>query len=735
MVSVRIDGVPIIGAFSWPMTVGVAPAIAKATVAPWEVDRLLATGRSKRNSQTLTIEPWPGQTIRWSGLTVIENAPASNDHEGAVLIVDRRYWWTFPLVYREVNISRRTGTVRRAAWDQPLVTDPGKRELDYAKFSTFQRSGTPWTARQLLEGVLEYVDGAPPVFDDQMPELPLQDLVLRGNGQQAIAQLLRQITGAELTVDNRGRVRVFDFASGRERGLVGTGSIPRPGAAGHELIGGGHVALVERAATRPRYVEVCFDIESELRFDFIGDAASEVDEVAPADTTSAADGEQRSPQRTPRYIQNVMPIPDHELANPGGGPSDAAGTVLPIFRYLERIRALARPGIAPALTFDIINRAMIPFQAHLWASLNLAGTYLAADATADWSARLAAIQAHYRSTWQLPRDWMDRIRSLRPYLVATVDTNRGTRSPARVYSDHCIVHSTKALFLPRTDGQRGLAYAMNVPGWPGTGTTPSEITSSHKPTPATLQVLDEDLGLLYINHQIDPYGNAQVILPSYMLDIPEGDKRPVNRTGPVYFNSVAKGSTTYPRLSPNHRVAVLLTAVPANSLFAERITFEEARAALPRAAKDTAGATGPPMRVYCTRETARVQWSQAAAPAIEKAFGMGGEDSWDVAAASNDLRPYVVNAAETKAGAASLRQLARETAARIYAGLLDRVEGTAEYAPSEMVPIGAIERTEIAVDDEGAVTSSIRLRGQLPELDLRSFLDAGTQKVLMRLVK
>ncbi len=733
-VSWFIEGIPILGDFTWGLSVGVDPYMAVATVVPSDVGRLLAIGRKKRNAVTMIANPVTGPSVTYGGLNILHNTNAADPNLAAVVIADRRYWWKYAYVYREINIRRSTGNKARLTPEgvPENINDRVVDLLRYAKFSV-KTSGKPFVSTEMIKELIEFIDltSATPEIQDSkiLAAVPFENVTLKAAGDQALAQLLALVAGAEITISNTGKPIVFSWASGKERAVVGTGLIAVGGAMGPEQFAGGHVELVDRGNVRPESITVLVDIESELRFDFIGDAESEVDSTTGAASSAAGVGG----LTTPRLIQNVIPIPDFTLTL-ADGRKVVTGQWLPTNQYLAAITKLTKGGLSPAVTFKTIFRAMVPFQRHLWAALALVGDTILAAREANWSARIGALQRHIRQTWQIPRDWMDRIRVLKNHMVATVDTSRGLRAQSRIYSDHFRLNTSKSLFL--TAGAK--SYGSNIKGFPGDAAgKPRAVEEKDIPAPADLELLVPELGILRTAYLADPNGNYQEALPGLLLNNPIADKEPGNRFGPVYFNSLAAGSDRFPQIDPASKLAVILTAVPANQLFAITVKPEDVVSVLPDAVKaGIKSAKGPPMFVYTSRETARVAWTEEAAPFIEIAFGMAITPGFDrLFAATPLIADHVINFTESAGGAASLNDVAREIAAKIYAQQTDRVEGAMSGFIGDIVPTGAIDKIEHSINSEGKLQTSASLRETLPEFDVIAMLDPGTQRILLRLVK
>lgn len=731
----KINGVPAIAqGVGWRATTGVSPHQAEFSVPLDAVGGLLAAKRGE------TVLEMHGQT--WKALSIIEPGYASDPNVGRIRVVDRRYWWSYKHHYQWINWRARVSTKRRGEWQeelQPAAVDAFK----YRAFSSVNGAGKAWDPLLALKYVVTAINGKAPIIEDakELKKLPLENLDLDMEGHEAIARCLRALPGAELTIDLEGEVRIFSWLSGAEVEVVGEGLIKIHGEAGPEIVGAGHVEKIDRANVRPKYIDVLFTPEIEVRFDFVGDD--------PADTEKDAGEtvEKRGIPKTPRRVRNVLPLPDFKLTYKG--KDYYQGT---FFTVDDSINAWTDPpGILSKLSHKILRRAFIP-ERGLWAALGLAGTLDAKGSTANWSARVAALQAHYRQTFQIPKDWLERTFAMRPYLVGTIDVTTGQRAPAMAFSDHAIKPSEKGLYLDAATRKADkLAYAWNVTGYPGenveivTDTIAAKTGAEQtQPAPATIQILDEDQGVFRVAYQVDPWGRGQMVFPSKLENTPTRDwRKSTMKKKAVFFNSITKGGKVC-ALAETHRLAAIMTLVPATSLYRIRVKPEDVAGLLPKAVADGLGeSTGPPkeIRVGPGIETARIPWSQKAAPAIEKAFGQGLAPGADVPGLTKALRPFCVNDSPGEKGAkgergASLNQIALAHAASFYATVHDRVEGSMS-APmnADYIPTGAIDSVSHQVDGDGAPTSSISLRPTIEPIDVAAYFDASTFRIVFRRVQ
>lgn len=712
---VTLGGVPCLASAGagWALRPGVASPQRTFDLQPSDAENLLRGG-----PQPIALE-FSGDApyLKIGGLYAIHESPADVPDISRVVVVDLRFWWSYQSITRRYNVRRRVGNRRLA--------DPGTPELQpvvdavwYAPWST--KEGKPWTARQILEDVLKEAMRAVPGGDsgavDIAPEItdgqPIENLELDETADQAIARVLAYLPRAEITITPAGRVRVYLRGDGSEETTVD--------GLGPESVGGGHVEFVRMANVRPRAVHVLFTREIETRFDFR--------ELASTSSTQALGDDER-------YMQNVLPVPDWTLALPSGA-TVAQGT------WVSIEEALLAWGAAPvfgAINFADLRRLFSPFM-DAWAPLQLAGD---SDPDQDWSARLAALQQHWRRTYRINRRWMDRILSLRPWRVATIDPVTGTRGPAVAYGDYCYLATMRSM-IADAQGKRDLSYAMNVQGWPAGG----RLTSDAKPAPARVTILDHDQGIIHLDYLADPVRMFQSPLPG-QIEL-EGDNTapgvrpanpgptadPTNKRRPIAFGAIADGMAA-PLLTGQHAVAVILSAVPASpnddrqfTRLVRRADSPEVRELLPgAAAAGLADARGPilEVRVGAGLETARVAWNDDLAPLIEAAFGVNGEPS------GVDLNSLTINKS-ADAGGGSLDEIATAVAARVYAGFCDRHEGskTAQMNPGARVG-GNVAEILHEVSRDGAWETRATMSGTVPSLNLFSLLPDSTRRFVLRL--
>lgn len=696
----------------WALKAGVQPYTTTVDLAPSHADQLLKITQAVGKPTTLRISTGNGPDITIQNVWVIHNSPAENYNLSRVTIADRRWMWAYSHVVGRYNIRRRVGVNRITVNDQPandVVTD----SLQYAKWS-LQKNLTKWAARAVLIDVLTKaenvsLDTQPPVIiatglGNKLANLPVDDLSVNDPGHEAVMRVLGYLPEGELFIDYDGSVVVYSKASDGERTLVAN--------LGPEIVGRGHVEGVDFSLLRPSAVEVYFTRECEVRFNFNEGTSTRTEDE--------------------RYCDNVGPQPDYSLSI--NGKTYPAGTWHTFPEYLSAWGNLPNPfgGAASPLTQTIIRKAMVPFM-DLWAAIGAIGQY---DYTADWTGRISMVLAHWRQTFRINQQWVDKILSIRPYRVATVDQVTGSRAPAMAFSDYCKLATTRAQWKNREGGHQGLEYAINKTGYAAT------LNSSSSPSPAVVSVLDSDQGILHLDYVGDPLKLYEIVLPS-MLDTgnrPTGNIAQAAKS--ITFDSINSPGATLPSLAANFHCAIIVTVVPAapNNLTQYhrlKVTPEMVASMVPGGS--IGPCNGPVMQVYIGAgiETARVQWLDSRSTEIEKCFGIGQGANEEPQ--QPNLTGLVINegtpGGPSATGGASLWSIAKAEAARIYASLRDRKVGTKAGILTKLSPDGWVDEVVHEVGIQGDITTHVSLPERVPKFSLVSFLDSDTRARVLRLVQ
>jgi len=520
-------------------------------------------------------------------------------------------------------------------------------------------------------------------------------------------------------VDKDGKVIVKSASDGTEGTVIDQ--------LGAESIGLGHIQPILTHRMRPREIEVLFTREHEVRFDF---------EESSAPTTT----------EDQRYMDNVLPIPDYKLQVKSAS-GQATGSTLcqgTWTRFPTAFNSWGAPPRQPALTnagawYAFTRRAMIPYM-DLWTQCGQNGIR---DPDADWMARLGAIQTYFRRMFRINSRWMARILQLKAEKKATIDPATGTRAPALAYADHARISGMRSdkVYIASGLGSQ-IPFAVNVRSSPDS----AGANFDYPPAPCEVSIVDHDQGIVGLDFKADIYRLHEMLLPS-MVQSGSGEDglgKPLT-AGPtaniddhktaIAFNAIST-TAEIPQLTAEHRVAIVLTAVPAGTNNKEMEQFEKivvtpamVKKLLPTALqKGLDSSVGPKLqlRVNPTLETARVAWVNTRSTDIEAAFGIG---------TGKPVTDLIVNLKGNAHGGASCQAIAEALAARTWALLTDRLQGSATARLSaETTPSGHIESVGHEVTPLGAVQTSITLPGQLEPIDMFSLMPESTRRLVLRML-
>lgn len=724
----KLGGYALLGSseVSWSLRPGTSPVIKTFDMIPDEARSLFNQTAQAKKPTTLELKNnVRGTTETYSNLWVLRLAPGENRNIMRVVVADRRWMWDRAVISRSYNIRRHVGVKIAIASDQ-IATNPIVPKYAYAKWSLKNEGDPPaskWTPEDLIKDVMDEIAKFEKDFSgtslsysitsavgSQIKGLPVEDLELHDNGDQAVARMLSYFPEAEICLDKDGAAIIYSRVDGGEKDIVSM--------LGPELVGRGHFEFIENCGIRPSQIEVYFPIESELRMDFHENAS------ARSSTGTQVEGQESDDLR----IDNVGPVPDYQLSN-----TYAQGTWLTMDQLFNAWGPFPDPfgGGGQQLDHKMVQKAFMPFQ-DLWAKMGLIGSF---DPDRDWGPRLAVVHGHYRQTFRFNSRIMDKIRSWRDYRVATVDITSGQRAPAMCWGDYAVLNNTRSCYKTREAASH--AYILNKAGYPTSG----KIDSTASPSPARVKMLDHDQGIVHVEY-FDPWGVYQTFFPSLVdsATMPNGD---LGKKGTrwILFDSIGDPGQELPHLSPSMNMALIITAMPAspNNLYRYfKITVkpDDVKDIVPGGASVLGAAYGPPIKVLCHKETARVQWLDDRASDIKMMFGLN-----TVAAGPPNLNGLVINEGDkatsnSSGGAASLWDIAKAEAARTWALFGDRFLGSAhgDFKPG-VVPKGFVDEIAHSVTTQGEMVTKVALREKPDPFPLESLLSSTTRAILMRQIQ
>lgn len=659
-----------------------------------------------------------------------------------IVVSDRRWFWERKHVGPLRFNMRRTIGLRRITSQIPTPElQPVNPDVAFWKDTLDPRTKKPWTALRMMARVIheamkaeyeyrslgnhqEYLRLVG--FDRKaVGELSVQDFEIDDPAPSAVNRAVGHLPDLAPFVDAKGNICLKHRSAGGELSVVQS---MKP-----FVYAGGHPQHVGMKHEMPRRVAVLFTGELEGRFDAI-ETQTSVDEDA-------------------RLLTNVILVPDR-VGITINGIHYPQGSPVPMDTYLGAIGA--PPGtVAGGSAWDandwkrFIREASVPFL-DLWTPLGLLGSI---DPENDWAARITAIRAHWRRTYQLPKRWVDRCLSILPYRIGTADPVNGTRVPAMAWSDYSVIGTARFYLKRMAAGVDGAMHAINIEGYPTGDPGPngvSKFNGQQYPAPVRVQLLDRDMGLIRFDYEIDEGRIFEDVLPSQIVGGVTGNLRDQGllRSLPgqpahamqIAFNGQVEGTDEVPALSADHKVAVILTLIPgapndARQLFRVEVDLDSATG-VPGAVRFMTGNPQGPVqevRVGMHGARARVAWSDDQYKAIEQVFGVGNALPQSIPSS------LVLNLSPPGAqeiNVASLSAVARAIAGRVFASYSPRYTGGATTKLNPKIePLGWISEVDHRFGPSGATTSISFPDGDLPVLDFLALLPPSERAALLHEVQ
>jgi hypothetical protein len=570
--SATLGGVPLAATsgIAWKFVSGTAPYVTVMSVHISNWDDLKGQ-RGKPIS--LEITDSRGTTMTIEKVYVLHEAPSSSPHLKSFVVADLRWRWPYKLVVRDFNMPRKTGD--RTPFNQvPIENQQVVDKYDYLPYSVDPTSGQRWTARSAVEEVLDLLEpsnpgprggngppapggGSASTRIDSFPihdrggsggEFTLQGVQLRDQGDVALARLLSFVPGADVFIDAKGTAVVFDASDLNAVDQYFAGLPP-------DTWDGDAAVDVLRTFIRPERITVRYQREIEVKFDYSDDYGPTV----------------ANPGKNAPFLENVLPTvdpvtiitqydPESDSRRPRPVPP---GTWVSVRDWLDAMDQDRPDGSAP-WNFETIRQ--------LWVAGDLEGALGAKgqdlnQQTVNVPMRVQALREHFRQTFRINRRYMERIRELRAVRVALLDPVTGARGHASVWGQACIIPTAKGYMADRgRDGGTTAAY-HNVDFF--TPTQQGGRTIDKTPSPAGVEIVDEELGIFRITWKLSPFGTGESIIPCLLTEeggqprVPQRDMA-LQDDQPMAAGLHIESGTNGIFLSKTLRLSVMMTIVPAS---------------------------------------------------------------------------------------------------------------------------------------------------------------------------
>lgn len=657
------------GLLDWEIASGSQPVTREFTLSRERAEAIAELD----GPQTLRIEG-PRKTLEVERIYLLEVLPTDEPFTRRVRLADSRWLWPKRWVATSYNLRRTTGD-KFLAGEGRIENQLILPEIKYARFSLSPRENPsdPWTDRAAIEDVFFAQLDETVRFEDEPPDVELQDVELDDPGDAAVDRLFVQIPGMWFYLDRKGDVVVYDRFSGRERELLDR--LPPYNRDGTQ------VQIVDRRRTRPAKVVVLFDVEAEVR----------LDHTEPSGTSSTSRDEDEPTLTQVGQVPDVsLTIRGEELARSSWADLSAMFGAWGAFGGV--------PDKIP-VTFDVLRYHAFK---HDWQSFVQAwGNAPGRPPDPVNLARAVTAVESWRRRLRIDRFWVQRAAAIKPYRAALLNRETGAYAPAAVYSDWVGQPTHKGHALGAADQNDRQGWAVR--GW-------AESLSGAEPAPVRVEVLDEAAGIIELRPQVNPFGISARVVLGY----------PVGGTLPSQDMSL--GDALFKHwdlvvLEPGWKCSVVLTVTPGSPNDIQR--FYSVTVRPEDIEPDPGPSEGPTVyaRVFPGVMTARFGWLDYQGEAIKAAFKDGG---WPESS--------LVNGDD-------VRDVALATAKRIYDTLRDRPFGAPSFdLDPDIEPVGTVSRVHHVMDG-GATTTSLAFSAVTQPADIWRYLNASTRKVIRKILR
>ena len=708
----------------WTFTEGSSPSTCVMSLRPQDAEKLLAN-----NEVPVTLYLKLDTRVQQvNNLYVLHQLPSSNPKRAHVLVADHRWMWANRNIERDYNVRREIGSIRfvDGLTDETAINNP---QITYWEWSL--KSGATvgtfdtWKASDIIADILEDIFGLmktkptvsyfPLGGKTESDSTAIQNLSFSGDGgDAAINRILSVVPGLGIKLDENGNVVVYrkDIGGPQEIADIGLGAISESR---------GVMVKVNNRLLRPAKINVRTEREIELRID---------------SNESDSSGTQAQQNPLDLYMVNVVPIPVPSMIINVDGVDKLMyqGNWVTMDQFIAGVNRLALDDFV--LSKQMIREAMVPLGTDLFARMSQMGIN---SPRLPMVAIAAAIQNNFRTTYQIPRFWISKIKSLRAYRLSTINEATGGRSPAVCYSNYAIKSSLRGRLNKSIDDQfvfmnmRGFPFDAKL--FPQVGTAAVEKVSI---APCTVKIVDADQGIIRLEFVVDPYENQAAVIPSMLKNPPNANLLQNSNAWTVdsVVEELANGE--HPELTPSDRKAVILSAVPAAPNDSRRlhkivITPDMVNA---RFNIDVGECVGPEMDIFIGPNviTCKIAWRDRAITEIKKCFGYPRFSNEPNLAGLILNDPNPGGSALNKA--ASLTDTALAYAAQIYATLTDRIHGEQAGDFNPDVTLGGWEESvQHVIEPNGKMLTVVKFIPRLPRISIQEYMNSNMRNAIFKVAQ
>lgn len=436
-----------------------------------------------------------------------------------VQLADRRWLWPSVTVCRAFNLRRKTGQGKLVGGRIEVATLVP--DIEFVR-ETLQGKTRPHTVGSALRLLLEDLEQPTAFIHPTLDSMALPDVVLVDPGDRAVKRLMSYAPGWDVALDLQGRLYTVNEADGSEASLV---QVLAP------QVGRGYFSHVKRNRVRPRRIRVLFDKRCEIRFRYYDQEPTDI----------------RGRERC--ALDNVLRNPEPELTL-------ASGEVVGPGAWITFEEALSawqtQHPYTDTLSEVPMDQGLIRrhFASNMMLPLTKFGRFRSGFPDPIWSARIAAVQRHWRQSFRLRRPWRDRISELYPERATIASRVTGQRVQAEVFCNYTVRPSDAGI-------HDGPSASRADYGWIVRTGHAEDLSTVETAAPATVSIEDQDAGVLRVSFNAGPWGDADAVLPGTAAEgaLPSCATGAMNKAQA----SLAKTAHEWTALEADWQLSIVLT--------------------------------------------------------------------------------------------------------------------------------------------------------------------------------
>lgn len=783
------------GQVNWQLTEGVEPFRTTFIVEKDTALKIINDANNKPQANPyfiLSLVPGSSSVTEEAGntfenLVFISYEPHSDPRFYRLNFADNRVFWSRSYFRGDFNIRTTLGNkevLRYLTGGTAVLQEFGGSiplsaadRVEYRTYSLYpplidrdaKTTARPWKASEMIAKILSKISQDIPWAIENsklandfkqiefLDEVLKEDIELDGQSHSALNQILELVPNVGIYVDQKGSTRLYNKHTGKERILLNKFDYAFPGS---EI-----PLFVDNKWFIPEYVDVQFESEIEMRFDY-----TERDDIQTTIENAGAPpftGDPVAALSERRALENVIQIPDPSFFIISTLIPRSyiayAGQFVSIDDYIASIpfnvgALFTATGVT--ITKPFLREYLLNGLYDLFALTSEA--LEKADARVAWQRRLEALKQNYRRTFRINKFWRNRMTNLQANRVAFLSPTEPLRPPSPVYMDYSKRVTYKGARALQTGDLIGNVFNYDPD------------ISKATPCPwAYISFLGSNENSIFsLNLNQDPYGHNEIVYPYRMANVPcynygrllrascfddyaitgavgmgplVGSVPPVTTsglTGPTSLggpgapaSSTASGKPPPGSASPDMDMFTIFTATPVASpgvkLYTKRVFPKDLDQ--PFRSKFT-GAVGAPLKIKvpASVQTARFVWGDDLALEFEEAFGVFRNNDGTTTDANPDYAKMESNLLNPEA----IEAIAKQFAIQALAPYTPRFRGSLTSQYKNVTPDGTISRIiHNVTTPSGALTTSVSIDAEFVPPSWIQLLPRSIRAFVQKFVK